>query len=236
MEWPTQRLSSCETFSGMPSPEKRRVLEKLTACGRCSSWMHSTPRCPSNNLPGCQMKEGGQVCGGKHIEALHGGGSYISMGMRVGGGVTARLGSTQGGDLLEPPPSALTASGFPGNLSLLAVNLVPAVGKCGVVHLLNTMSDEGSQVTLLTKRAAKRLQLGPGNCGIPVQAPLHHPPHIKAQRRSRSDQGSYSSYCGVHRFLWQPTRPQSCKAPFPKGTGRSLPEASGPDRPLYRGL
>ena len=162
MEWPTQRLSSCETFSGMPPSERGKVLEKLQACGRCSSWMHSTARCPSNNMPGCQVKEGGQMCGGRHIEALHGGGSYISMGLRVGGGEAAGIGKTQKVQgSLQPPPTALTASGYPGHPSLLAVHLVPAVGKHGVVHLLNTMSDEGSQVTLLTKRAAERLHLGP---------------------------------------------------------------------------
>ena len=71
----------------------------------------------------------------------------------------------------------------------------------------------------------------PASCGVPEQAPLNHPPRTKAQRWSREDQGSYSSYCGVHCVLWQPTRPQSCQTPLPRGTGRSLLEASGPDRP-----
>ena len=37
LEWPSQRLYSCPTFTALTDSEKGQMMQKLKACGRCSS-------------------------------------------------------------------------------------------------------------------------------------------------------------------------------------------------------
>ena len=185
LDWPSGRLAVCPTFIHMVLPERGRLLKQLTGCGACSSWMHSTDKCSMRTPPVCNAKEGGVECGGKHFRVLHGGGTYISAGAMLDGGsqvqeggvprrvrATTEQGSKGGGatvveavglscGLAQLPPAHLSGCGFLQHPALLATHHIPALAPSGQV-LINALSDEGSQITLVAQKAVDRLQLGPG--------------------------------------------------------------------------
>jgi hypothetical protein len=157
LEWPSQRLYSCPIFTELPNKEKCQLLEKLRACGRCSSWAHDTEGC--NLAPGVTCTASGAAggtCGGRHLRALHGWGGYVSMTVVLKGPSAT---GTPGDDKDKPP--LLAACNFYKHPALLALVKVP-VAQSGSTPNLTALLDEGSQVTLITKEAATRLGLGPG--------------------------------------------------------------------------
>ena len=77
MEGPSQRLYSCPTFTGLQERERCQILEKLKACGRCSSWAHQAAACTLAPGITCSAKAPDVgLCGERHLRALHGWGSH----------------------------------------------------------------------------------------------------------------------------------------------------------------
>ena len=184
LDWPSGRLATCPTFKLMGASERGRLLEELKGCGACSSWVHSTEKCTMHTAPVCKVKEGTSECGGKHFGVLHGGGFYIAAGALLERGMAARsrnevqprqpevftvssLSPKEGVEQVQSlgvarqPPTLLPQCGFLRHPALLATHVIKVLTSSGNMSI-NALSDEGSQITLVSQEAVYRLKLGPG--------------------------------------------------------------------------
>lgn len=167
-------IRSCNTFLQMSIPDRRNIVKQHKVCFNCLVQGHLVPDCKNRHR--CQN------CNKSHHTLLHlqessSSSSNTQQQATVSSSPSPSTSSEQKSNPFKPTPStssntfishAASLSSFDPPRVLLATTLINVISSNGQIISLRALVDQGSEVTLITTKAAQLLRLKSTNINLPL--------------------------------------------------------------------